>query len=295
MVEGELHGLGVGMSFPIIYVNADLARRAGYDPDDLPRDWDGILALARRIGDLGGTSQGGFFQYASGGNWTWIALVETLGGSMMTPDGRLGFTSREGLRSLEIIRAFGEVGQARYDVGQDPARTVFASGVLGVLVDSGSSLATFEKAAEGRFEVRTLPLPAASPRTRVPAAGIATVMHARDPRRQDLAWAFMTHASGPAGQTLVGRLTGYIPANQVPIEAAELLGDYYRQRPAYAAGIASAARVGPWFAFPGANTVKVSLDIRDHLRDVVTLKRTPAEGLAAIERSVRALVPGVRS
>jgi len=211
---------------------------------------------------------------------------------MMTPEGKLAFTGPEGMKSLEIIRGFGEAGHARNDVSQDQARSVFGSGVLGVLFDSGSSLVTFEKAAAGRFEIRTLPLPV-RPNGRIPAAGIATALHARDARRQDAAWAFMSYASGPLGQVQVGRHTGYIPANTIAIRTPELLGDYYRERPNYGAAIASAPHNAPWFAFPGDNSIKVSYEIRDHLRDLTTLKRSPSETMAAMEKSVRALVPGV--
>lgn len=293
MVGGELHGLGVGLSFPLVYINADLARRAGVNPDALPQDWDGILDLARKINALGGTAQGGFFQYASGGNWTWIALIESLGGRIMTPDGKIAFTGPEGKESLRIVRVLGEAGQARNDVSQDQARTVFGSGVLGVLVDSGSSLATFEKVAAGRFEIRTLPLPVRA-NGRVPAAGIATAMHARDAKRQEAAWAFMTYASGPKGQVLVGKLTGYMPANMIAVTRPELLGDYYKERPNYAAALATIPHNAPWFAFPGENSIKVGYEIRDHLRDLATLKRSEEETMAAIEKSVRALVPMAR-
>ena len=53
-VNGETHGLAVALSFPIIYWNANLVRKAGGDPDRLPTDWDGIIALAKRMGALGG-------------------------------------------------------------------------------------------------------------------------------------------------------------------------------------------------------------------------------------------------
>src|SRR5262249_44995534 len=69
VVAGELHGLSVGMSFPIVYVNMTLAERAGVTEEGLPKDWPGIIELAGRIGALRGDVHGGFFQYASGDNW----------------------------------------------------------------------------------------------------------------------------------------------------------------------------------------------------------------------------------
>lgn len=292
-VGDEVHALGVGMSYPVLYVNANLVRRVGADPENLPRDWDGILALAKKINGLGGNVQGAFFQVGSGGNWTWIALVESLGGKMMSQDGKLLFTGAEGMRSLEIIRAFGEAGQARNDVSQDQARTVFKSGVIGVMFDSGSSLANFETVSKDTLDIRTLPLPMAK-NGRIPPAGIAVLLHARDPKLQDAAWEFMTFAAGAKGQVLVGSGTGYIPANLVTIKTPDLLGNYYKERKTSGAALASAEYATAWFAFPGNNSIKVSYEIRDHLRELVTLKRSPQETMAAIERSVRALVPNAK-
>lgn len=291
--DGEVHALGAGLSFPIIYVNAALARRAGADPENLPGDWSGLFALARQIGSLGGSVQGGFFQYVSTGNWTWTALIEAQSGEVMTADRRLTFTGAEGMRALEIIRAFGEVGQSRYDVGQEPARTVFGSGAIGVMVDASSVLASFERAAEGRFEIRTAPLPVSGPRPRIPAAGVATVLHTRDPARQRAAWTFMRFVSSLPGQTVVGRHTGYSVPNSVALGEATPLSALYRERRAARAGNATAERAGPWFAFPGENSVKVTAEIRDHLEALVRLQTSPAETMQRIERTVRALVPGV--
>ena len=292
-VGDEVHALGIGMSYPVIYVNANLVRKAGADPENLPRDWDGILALAKKINTLGDGVQGGFFQVASGGNWTWIALIELLGSKMMSNDGKLLFTGPEGLKSLEIIRAFGEAGQAKNDVSQDQARTVFKSGVVGVMFDSGSSLANFETVPKDILDIRTLPLPLAG-NGHIPPAGIAVLLHAKDPKLQDAAWKFMTFAAGAKGQVLVGTGTGYIPANLMTIKTPELLGDYYKERKTSAAALASAEHATAWFAFPGDNSIKVSYEIRDHLRELVTLKKSPQEAMAAIEKSVRALVPAAK-
>lgn len=292
-VNGEVHALGVGMSYPILYVNAHLVRKAGADPDNLPRDWDGILALARKINALGGTAQGGFFQIASGGNWTWIALIESLGSKMMSADGKLLFTGPEGMKALEIVPAFGEAGQAKNDVSQDQARNVFKSGVIGIMFDSGSSLANFETVSKDILDIRTIPLPVVK-NGRIPPAGIAVLLQTRDPKLQDAAWKFMTFAAGPKGQVLVGTRTGYVPANLLAIKTPSLLGDYYKARPTSGAALASAEHATTWFAFPGENSIKVSYEIRDQLQALVTLKKTPQETMAAIEKSVRALVPAAK-
>src|SRR5262249_189839 len=139
-------------------------------------------------------------------------------------------------------------------------------------------------------DIRTLPLPVAS-NGQIPPAGIAVLLHTKDPKLQDAAWKFMTFAAGPKGQLLIGTKTGYVPANLFAIKTPDLLRNYSKRRPSPAAALASGEHASAWFAFPGDNSIKVSYEIRDHLQALVTLKKTPQETMAAIEKSVRAMVP----
>ena len=291
MAGGETHGLGVALSVMILYYNADLVAKAGGDPDNLPREWDGVLALAKKVGALGGTTEGGFYSYGS--SFAWPAPVYTQGGLLMDAERHIRFTDREGLQALHIMRGFGEVGQAKYDVPQDQARTVFSSGVIGVLVDSSSSLQQFEQAAAGRFKIRTARFPLA-PNGHIPASGIATTIYTKDPAKRAAAWEFMKFVSGVEGQTIIGKTTGYTPANGLAIEDPRYLGDHYAQAPNMAAANSSVASAVTLYVFPGENALKIAAETKDILGSVVTLKRTPEEGNAELEKMVRTLVPGAK-
>ncbi len=49
VVDGVQVGLPVNASSPIMYVNADLVRSVGADPDAMPDTWDALVELAERI------------------------------------------------------------------------------------------------------------------------------------------------------------------------------------------------------------------------------------------------------
>src|SRR5262249_2130294 len=88
-VDGKVYGLPFAISTPVIFYNADLVRKAGGDPDHFPSDWPGIIALATKIANLPDKPTGMQFDYYDlSGNWTYIALVQGLGGKMMTDDRR---------------------------------------------------------------------------------------------------------------------------------------------------------------------------------------------------------------
>ena len=74
------YGLAFAASTPIIYINDDLIRKAGGDPEKFPTTWDGIFDLAKKINALGDDNVGLFYSWAITGNWMWQALVFSHGG-----------------------------------------------------------------------------------------------------------------------------------------------------------------------------------------------------------------------
>ena len=50
---GKQLALPMAVSMSVVYYNADLVRRVGGDPDNMPKDWDGIIELAGKIRALG--------------------------------------------------------------------------------------------------------------------------------------------------------------------------------------------------------------------------------------------------
>ena len=104
-VKGKQYGMGFSLSTPIIYFNADLVKKAGGDPDNFPKTWDGIFALAKKINDPANKIAGFHFDWDITGNWMWQALVFSNGGTMLTPTRRRWrSTARPGQKAIETLR-----------------------------------------------------------------------------------------------------------------------------------------------------------------------------------------------
>jgi multiple sugar transport system substrate-binding protein len=290
-VRGQVYALGIGFSTPILLYNVDLVRRAGADPDNLPKDWPGAIELARKIAATGPDTVGGLFQYGSSGNWTFLALLESFGGAMATADDKaIAFDSPAGLKALQVLRAFGEAGQSKADMTREQARQAFASGKLGFMIDASSFLAAAERQAAGRFPIRVAPMPIPSAEGRIPAAGAAIVLFAMDPARQQAAWKFMKFFAGAEAQTIIAKDINLVPVNQTAISDPAYLGDFYKERPNAAVSVSQASIAGPWYSFPGANSVKITSVIADYLSVVVRLRQSPEEAMAGMKRDVEALL-----
>ena len=236
---------------------------------------------------------GGFMQHAAT-SWNYLALLESFGGSMMNAsESSITFDAAPGRRALQIHEAFGRAGQARADMDREQARQAFAAGAIALLVDSSSSLAMLEKQINGRFRLGTASIPVA-PGGRVPVSGFAAVLMTRDRFRQAAAWQFMRFVCGPVGQTIIGKSTGYFPANDIVVKHAEL-DSYYAARPLIQPVVETLPFASRWYAFPGGNSAKIDSVIVNAVSSVITLSKTPDQAMAVMRRAVQALLPEPRT
>ena len=84
-VDGTQVGIPYSISNPIMYINADLFREAGLDPNNLPKTWDDVVKAASTIKLK--TGNPGFFMQEYADNWAQQALLEGNGGQMLKYEG----------------------------------------------------------------------------------------------------------------------------------------------------------------------------------------------------------------
>src|SRR5262249_38804075 len=157
---------------------------------------------------------------------------------------------------------------------RDQSRAAFGAGTIGINVTMSSTIQFQEQAAQGRFQVLAMPYPIAAQDGRLPAAGPVAVMLAREPAQQRATFALMKYAVGPQGQTMLATGSGYAPVNAIAIRDSEMLGRVLAERRnarAYLERLDVATR---WYAFPGANAVRIADVITNHVEQVVTLSAT---------------------
>ena len=97
---GKQMGLAFATSNPIFYYNADLVRKAGGDPENMPKNWDDALKLAAKINALGDGVTGMSYRW-QGDDWMFSALLFGHGGSMLSADEKkVAFNGPEGLGAV---------------------------------------------------------------------------------------------------------------------------------------------------------------------------------------------------
>lgn len=286
-INGKIYGIPFAISIPTVYFNADLVKTAGGDPQNLPKTWDGMLELAKKIKAPSG---GIYFDYTPTGNWTFIALVQAAGGQMMTPDmKKIAFNGRWGMDSLKLLKAIGEAGMK--DMSRDQAKQAFAAGSIGILVTSSSDIMLYAQQAAGRFPIVVSPFPVLSNKGQLPAGGNALMIHTKDAAKQKLAWEFIKFATNAQSQTIMATATSYIPINEKAVQDPKLLGDHYAKNPNLRVPVTQLAQLNGFFSFPGENSAKIAKVIQDQLQAVITLQRSPEDAMKQMTIEVEALLP----
>lgn len=173
---------------------------------------------------------------------------------------------------------------------REQVRQAFIGETVGLFTDSSGLLARHLAQVGDRFELGVARWPILAEDGGVPPSGIAAVMSTKDESRRNAAWAFMKFAAGPRGQELVVRNSAYVPVNSAAVEQSKSLQDFFVQNPLMRVALDTARDAIAWHAFPGPNAGKIDEEIRQHLRTVATLEKTPEEALASLRERVAAMM-----
>ncbi|MEQ8348211.1 MAG: extracellular solute-binding protein [Sneathiellaceae bacterium] len=296
-VDGRQLALPFAISMSLAYYNADLVRQVGGDPENMPRDWPGIIVLAGRVAALGPDYAGMYIPYSAGwyGAWYFQGVLFSHGGEMMQPGAtRVAFSEDPAWqKAVGMYDSMAEQGGMK-PLADQAQRQQFIAGKMGFVIDSISRLYGFQKAIGDRFDLRTARHPMAAENGRLPTGGnlaLITTAAEKDPAVLDAAWRWLKFSTGPYGTTQVIKLVGYTPVNVLALEDPQLLKGYFDDRPQHRTAVEQIPLVREWYQYPGDNSLKIDDVIGEHLEAVVDNSMTPDEALASLTEEVNRLLP----
>src|SRR5262249_15252044 len=96
----------------------------------------------------------------------------------------------------------------------------FVAGRLGMMVNSSVDIVPVREQARFRFRIAPMPTPAGEP-PRLPTAGNALMIFARDPARRAAAWELARFWIGPEAAQILARTSSYAPPNAAALAQLE--------------------------------------------------------------------------
>ncbi|MFS8543651.1 MAG: ABC transporter substrate-binding protein, partial [Limnochordales bacterium] len=239
----------LAVSVPLLYYNADLFRQAGLEPDNPPRTWEEVRQAARQIRER--TGQWGIgIQITSANNWVPQSMVESNGGWLLDPEGRVAIDSPEVIEVYKFWQDLAQRDRTLPVVTDAEQEQAFVAGRLGMYIKTSAILQNF--AQQANFELRTAPFPTWGDKPRrVAAGGNALFITARDPGQQRAAYEFIKFLTSKEGQTIWVKGTGYLPIVQGVEDDPRYLADFFAENPLMRAAVAQLPDAVPWAPFPG--------------------------------------------
>ncbi|GAB7388471.1 ABC transporter substrate-binding protein [Bacillaceae bacterium] len=280
--EGKQWGLPFAISTPVIYFNKEHFNQAGLDPNNPPKTFDEWREAAKKL--TKDDQYGIYFNYSITGNWMFQAMIETMGGKMISEDSKsVLFDQEPGVRALKYWTDLVNLDKTMPNIDDKQAQQSFQSGKLSIYVGTTASLRGLQKGSQ--FEVGTAPFPVdgVHPR-RVPAGGNNVFILKSTPEKEKAAWDFIKFATSPEGTTIVSEGMGYMSVRKSAVERQELLGKYLKENPAAYTTYTQVDEMVPWYNFPGGGT-KIYKILQDNIQAALLKQKTPEQALkdAAVE------------
>lgn len=261
-IDGIQMAMPFNTSTPIFYFNEELVKQAGGDPEAFPTTWDGIFELAAKIDALGEDIDGFFMGiHTEAGDWFWQGLVYSNGGELLDPaEKTVVFGDAKGLAALTLTKRFVDDAKMNLRENQQGVQQFYA-GKTGIIVQSTANLRATTDSVGANFTLRTARYPLADATNgRLPTGGNAQIILTTDTAKLDAAWRFSKWVSGPEGQTVAVKFSGYMPTSLIS-EQEEYLGAFYKENPNYLTSVGQIPVARKWFGYPGVNSNKI-IDIQ---------------------------------
>ncbi|MEO3385274.1 ABC transporter substrate-binding protein [Mesorhizobium sp. CAU 1741] len=290
-VNDKTYGLAYVFSTPVMFINRDLFREAGLDPDQPPRTWDDVKQAGIAIAEK--TGKHGFFPGAYGpidGTFVYQSIVMSNGGKVREGN-TLTFADENQADAVAMLRDLMDSGaHARIDVASH--MDTFQSGNLGMFLFTSAVLSRFEEAAEGNFELGLAPMPSFGEKPTAPTnSGSAVFMFSQDPVKQRAAWELMKFLTSNEAYTTITSKIGYLPLRPATLTDDRYLKGWLAENPKFQANIEQLDRLTPNVAFPGPNYRQVENMMKEAMTEAVFGDGDPREVLRTAQETAQPLMP----
>ncbi len=290
-LDGSTYGLAYTFSTPVLWINEDLFRAAGLDPDAPPTTWAAVQAAAQTIQDA--TDAYGVYVSVFGQfDWMFQSLVLSNSGRVLSEDrSELTFDTPEAIGAVQMLRDLRDAG-LKPDLGFNEALEAFLTGNLAMYVQTSAVQSYLLSASQGVFELGAAKLPAFGDKPVQPTnSGSALFILTDDPMKQRAAWELMKFATSERGYTIITTEIGYLPLRPAIVRDPAYLGDWVAANPIVEPNLAQLENLSPWVPFPGPNYKQMALLMMAAVEEAVFGDAPVADVMLDAHERASALMP----
>lgn len=230
--ENKFVGVPFNRSTPILYINKDMATKAGLDPAG-PKTWDELKEYATKMTKKSEEIYG--FETPID-IWFYEAMVMQSGGEI-TNGKKVAFNNESGQAPVKFWQEMMKEGVMKMPPGEDynawdVAKQDFVNGKVGMIFTSTADLAGLMQQTEGKFEISTAFLPENQKyATPTGGANLAMLEGGTDEEKEASA-EFIKWITETDRIVEFSSSTGYLPTTEDATNS-EKLQRLYKEKPQY--------------------------------------------------------------
>ncbi len=235
--KGEMLSYPFNSSTVLFYINKDMFKKAGLDPNTAPKTWKELLAAADKIKATGQSCV-----YTSG--WpSWMHIenlsawhnvpIGTKENGMAGLDTEYKFNSPLHVKHVAMLGDMAKKGTFTYAGRTNQAEAKFYSGECAMLTSSSGAQANIRRNAKFDWSVNFIPYHdevKGAPQNSIIGGASLWVMSGKKPVDYKGVAQFFAYLSKPAVQMDWHTATGYVPITQAAYEVTRASG-YYAKNP----------------------------------------------------------------
>ncbi|WP_190813275.1 ABC transporter substrate-binding protein [Saccharopolyspora pogona] len=272
-----------------LYLNQDVLRKAGLDPNRTPATFTELKEYATKIVSSKAARYGVAWPYDTDANWALQTILSSAGASMMDPaEKQVTINQPLAVQQLQYWRDLVQEGTSTVITSAD-LTAAFLRGDIGMMLQSSGQAVSVSKGASFSARTDLVPVPDGGTRRTTVGGGSAIIL-AEDENVRRSAWQVVQELIGPTSQTQLVKTTGYTSANQKALSDPQYLGNFAQEQPLTAAGSAQIATLAPWYQFPGARAGEAQNQLRDAVVAALNGTKPVGQALNDAARSITSLV-----
>ncbi len=287
MVNGKLYAIPFQSSSPLLYINADQFREAGLDPENLPKNWEELVAAGKKLVKKKGNqiTRYGLMMPMQYGyvNWILQAFVMSNGGQYFNKDypGEVYYdapTTRGALQFWsDLVHKHG-IMPATITPSQQVS-TYFFAGKTAMMIVSTGALGNVRNNAKFDYRVGFVP---AKVRNAVPVGGASMILFKGLPAaKRAAAWKFASWITAPEQLAEWSRTTGYFSPRKSSYDLPEMK-KFMKEHPDASVALKQLKYTYPWYST--YNTKSVGQVMGDAIHAVILGKKSVGEALSEAQK-----------
>ena len=265
--NGEQVGIPYSLSNPVLYINRDLLKEAGLNPEG-PETWEEVYDFAKTIKEK--TGKYGFYMQEPADFWAQQAYIESKNTSMLTEDANgkklLSFATQDGIEAMQMYADMVSEGSALHISWEEGCQS-FIDGNCAMLYTTIARRAVVQSGA--KFDVASVKSPVwEGCERKVPAGGCFLAITAKGDEQIAAAWEFEKYLCSIESMAAWTVGTGYVPPRKDVADAENGLKQFLAENELMTPAVEQMDSVVPWTAFPGdagLQAEQMLLDMRDQI------------------------------